>query len=138
MSINQSGTNVARAKAPKFTFSHVKESMRGIKIDSITRTPKCFHNWQRLSKFFRKQPNYTKFSRYVHSIVTCGPLSGFFLPLVLIACLLGWIQLFFLYSQTTLTCIIRVAVERKTTISNKKQQVLATNTSKSYRIICNS
>ena len=52
MSINQSGTNIARTKARKFTARHVKESIRGIKIDPRTSTPKCFHNWQRLSKFF--------------------------------------------------------------------------------------
>ena len=91
----------------------------------------CLHN--------RKRPNYTKFSRYVHSVVTCGTLSGIVLPLALIPCLLGWIQLFFPCSQITLTCLIRVAVERKTTISNENlREVLAINTSKSYRIIHNS
>ena len=68
----------------------------------------------------RKQPNYTKIARYVHSVVSCGHLSGIVLPLTLIPCLLGWIQLFFLGSQITLTCLIRVAVKRKVTTSNKK------------------
>ena len=87
----------------------------------------------------RKQPNYTKFARYVHSVVSCGHLSGIVLPLTLIPCLIGWIQLFFLGSQITLTCLIRVAVKSKATISNKNlPEALATNSRKTYRIIHNS
>ena len=74
-----------------------------------------------------KRPNHTKFARYVHSVVTYGHLSGIVLPLVLIPCLLGWTPC----SQITLTCLIRVAVERKTTISNDNlPEVLAANTRK--------
>ena len=87
----------------------------------------------------RERPNYIQFLRYVHDIVTCGPLSGIFLSLALIPCLLGWIQLFFLCSQITLTCLIKVVVKSKIKTSYKNlQEVLAINTSKSYRIIHNS
>ena len=118
-SLNQSDRNIARRKARMFTTNHVMESTSGIKIDSratppnVSTTGKDFQDSSRIADKYlavitkdiknqclhnRKQPNYTKFSRYAHSIVTCGPLSDIFLLLTLIPCLLSWIQLFFLCS----------------------------------------